>query len=102
MLLQLLWLLLTVAVLTTVATDNADKPTFSVIWHARNTYRCDKRFNVTVNVTQYGMKANQGDGWIGDVITIGDFGSYPYIADNGTFIKGGLPQVDKFSRKRII
>ena len=69
---------------------------FTVVWHAVNTQLCESKFGISVNVTKYGMKENPVNGWIGPVITIGDFGSYPYIADNGTFINGGLPQVTKY------
>ena len=69
---------------------------FTVIWNVP-TERCSG-LGVDLNVSRYDVMTNRHEaGWRGDVITIvyAEFGLYPYVADNGSVINGGIPQVKK-------
>ena len=68
---------------------------YDIIWNAP-TIDCKSRFGVNVDPTPYGIRENDQNGLIGNVITllyVDNTGLYPYYTSNGTAVNGGLPQV---------
>ena len=68
---------------------------YDIIWNAPTT-DCKSRFGVNVDPTPFGIRENDQNGLIGNVITllyVDNTGLYPYYTSNGTAVNGGLPQV---------
>ena len=68
---------------------------YDIIWNAP-TIDCKSRFGVNVDPTPYGIRENDRNGLIGNVISllyVDNTGLYPYYTSNGTAVNGGLPQV---------
>lgn len=82
--------ILWIVIACTIGDSQATK--YDMIWNARS-QQCRSRFGINVNVSLYGVRENSQNGWQGSVITISQFGLFPYILSNGTYVNGGLPQV---------
>ena len=76
---------------------------FNVYWNVPSE-RCLSEYGVPVEdlLRKYHITVNRGgDGWRGERVTIfysNQLGLYPYIADNGTLVYGGVPQAVNLSQ----
>ena len=80
---------------TTVKSVALESRAYDIIWNAP-TIDCKSRFGVNVDPKPYGIRENDQNGLIGNVITllyVDNTGLYPYYTSNGTAVNGGLPQV---------
>lgn len=64
---------------------------FSVYWNVPS-HQCAK-YDVYINVSQYGLLQNAGDAFYGDKVTIQYApGAFPYLDKGGQPVRGGIPQ----------
>ncbi|CAI9731056.1 hyaluronidase-1-like isoform X1 [Octopus vulgaris] len=67
---------------------------FAVIWNGP-TEKCETKYGITFNFSQYDIIDNTHDIFQGDKMVIfynNQLGLYPYIMQNGNVINGGIPQ----------
>lgn len=72
---------------------------YRVVWNVASE-RCDEEFGVAINQALDNASIEHNtlpeSGWDGSTITIipkGSMGLYPWLAENGSMINGGIPQV---------
>ena len=75
---------------------------FLPIWNSP-TYVCHNNWNISLNLSQYGIVANDDMEWNGKFMNIfyDNVGLWPYYDDKGEAINGGLPQVTRFYIKYL-